>query len=290
MGSIAKLVLLFGLGALLAAGAAAQVRYFHPEKYERATTTDDDGLTQWAEHPEIKCRTCKGTGKMECKTCERYPDEAEHCPDCGRKDKKQAVCHACAGEGKFLDPLEKALCPGCQGAGYVMCGCCPGSGLLKLGDNAKRWSNCIGCRGDGSFKCLVCKGKRTVPVAKLKPSLKQADAATLQQALETTDKMLADLGAFSATPKKARKDEKKLGKIFKQGEKLYPPLKVMPKQLKTLMKWTYAGSSYQGQEERETQSLTRIKKSCEYFLQHQKRILGLALKRAEANEKLAAGK
>ena len=279
-----------GLALALAAGGPAQVRYFHPEKYDRATTKDEAARVQWAAHQYIQCPTRRGTGTMKGTPCERYPDEAEKCPDCGRQEAREAVCHACAGTGSFLDPLEWALCPGCRGAGRVVCAFCPGSGILKLGDNAKRWSACVSCRGDGWFECMVCKGARKVPSAKLKPSLQEADSKELKEALETTDETLQAVTAFEPAAKNARKEVKELLKAIKTGEKVHPSLKEMPKLAKDLMKMAYASSQYQGQTEREAAALARMKDSVEFYLQHQKRILELALARAEANEALDGGK
>jgi hypothetical protein len=279
------LLLSFAVLVLCAARAEAQVRHFSPDRFERATVTDAEGRIQWAEHAEVKCPTCTGTGKHKCTTCERFPDEATKCPDCGKKEAKEAVCHACAGTGRFPDPLEKALCPGCMGAGHIVCGNCPGTGILKVGDD-KRWSDCPGCRGDGFFKCPACNGARLVGVASLKPSLKDANAATLQKALKQTDELIKELAAFTPQAKNSRKESKELAKIIQSGDKLYPALKPTSKALDELMKWTFPGANFQGQAEREVQSMQRMQASVDYYLKHQKRMMELALKRAEANEKL----
>ncbi len=280
---------LFALVAALATAVAQDdgIRYFHPEKFERATKTDEAGMVQWADHAQLKCPTCSGTGQMKCSTCARYPDEAKKCPDCKRAEDKKAPCHACAGTGTFPDPLEKALCPGCRGAGYLLCGCCPGSGILKVGDD-KRWSACPGCRGEGAVVCNVCAGKRLVEVAALKPSLRDANAAALKKAMESTDKLLADLAAFAPTAKNSRKESKALAEIIQSTGPLYPALKRVPKALDEVMKRTYPGANFQGQAQREVDSMGRIRSNVEYYVKHQRRMLELAQKRAEANEKLAA--
>lgn len=273
-----------------AADAPAQVRHFHPEKFERATKTDSEGYVQWAEHEKVRCPTCQGTGKMKCKICERYPEEATKCPGCDRNEAKEAVCHACAGTGSFLDPLEHSVCPGCQGGARIICGSCPGSGILKLGTGAKRWSNCIGCRGDGHIECPICKGTRTATGAKLKPSLRDAPSDQLKKAMASADATLKAVTAFKPKAKNTRKEIKELLKAAKLGEKTFPPIKEFPKLVKELMKMTYAGSNYMGQAERELHAMERLKNSLDYYLMVQQRAMELALKRAEANEKLAAEK
>jgi hypothetical protein len=285
---IRSLLLLLAFVCGRAVVAQEGVRFTHPEKYERATKTDDKGLVQWAEHKPPKCQTCSGTGKTKCTTCERFPEEATKCPDCKRDEAKESVCMACAGTGEFPDPLVKAPCPGCYMSGRIVCASCPGSGALKLGDD-KRWSNCIGCRGAGWTKCGVCDGKRLVDTAAVKPSLKDANAAALSKAMATTDEALKAMTAFGQ-PKgdKTRKDVKELARILLIAQGVYPPLKKAPKVLDDLMATAYAASGYQGQAEREVHALMRVKESADYFLKHQRRMLELALKRAEANEKLLA--
>ena len=54
------------------------------------------------------------------------------------------------------------------------------------------------------------------------------------------------------------------------------------------MNRVYAGSQYQGHEEKEVNALNRLKGGADYYLKHQRRMLDLAHKRAEANAKLAA--
>lgn len=275
--------------AVLVPGAALsaqdEFKFAHPEKFERATKTDDAGLVQWADH-DVKCPGCRGVGKLKCPTCESYPDEATKCPDCNRNKERQATCRACAGTGQFPDPLTKALCPACQGAGNTICGWCPGSGLLRYGDD-KKFTNCAACRGKGFSKCVVCNGQRLVDGAAIKPSLKDANAATLAKALASTDEALKALTAFAPTGKNTRKDTKELARLLGLAQAVHPALKKTPEVLDDLMGMVAASSSYQGLGEREAAALGRIKASAEYYLKHQKRILELAHKRAEANEKVA---
>lgn len=270
------------------AGLPAQdeFKFAHPEKFERATKTDDAGLIQWAEH-DAKCPGCRGAGKLKCPTCESYPDEATKCPDCGRGKERQATCRACGGTGQFPDPLLKALCPGCQGVGSTICGWCPGSGLLRYGED-KKFTNCAACRGKGFSKCVVCNGQRFVDGASLKPSLKDANAAALTKAIASTDEALKALAGFTPAAKNSRKEAKELTRILGIAQAVHPALKKTPQVLDELMSMVAASSGYQGVEEREAAAMHRIKASAEYYLKHQKHILELAHKRAEANEKVQA--
>ncbi|MBL8729977.1 MAG: hypothetical protein JNM25_16250 [Planctomycetes bacterium] len=281
--------LLFLFACLVAAPSPAQdLRFVHPEKYERATKTDAAGMLQWDTHKEEKCPTCAGTGKMKCMTCARFFDDATVCIECKRNKEREAVCRACGGLGHFADPLEKALCPCCQGAGFIECGLCSGGGRLK-GEGSDRWSTCSACRGDGGWKCAVCDGERLVEVASLKPSLAEASVATLTKAMATTDQALAALGKFTpAGGPDARKAVKELVKDLQIAQSIYPPLKRTPKFFEMCMSKTYGGSQYQGQAEREGQVQGTVKNSAEFYLKHQKHMMELALKRLEANEKLAA--
>lgn len=264
------------------------LKYFHPEKYERATKTDDKGLIQWDAHKAEKCPTCAGTGKAKCTTCERFDDDATNCPECKRTKEREVVCRACAGTGSMPDPLDKVLCSGCMGASFLLCVICAGGGRLKI-DKAKNWSDCPGCRGAGAFKCGVCNGTRLVEAAALKPSLREAGTAALAKALAAADQGLKDLATFAPVGgDKARKEVKALAKIFETAGAFFPSLKRAPKVLEDYMGKTYSGSNFQGHEEHEAQAMNMVKGSAEYFLKHQKRMLDLAHKRAEANEKLLA--
>src|SRR5690606_19223241 len=51
---------------------APDIKYLIPEKLERATKADEQGLLQWAEYDKPKCQTCAGTGKTKCSTCWRF--------------------------------------------------------------------------------------------------------------------------------------------------------------------------------------------------------------------------
>lgn len=274
------------LFAFAAAAPAQDIRYIHPEKYERATKTDDAGLVQWDAHKEIQCQTCSGTGKIKCPTCERFYDDAEHCIECARK--KETVCRSCGGLGHFPDPLEKVLCPGCKGAGFIECGLCSGGGRIKSESGGDRWSRCPACRGDGGWKCQGCKGERLVDAVQLKPSLKEANVQTLDKAIATTDEVLAELGKWSpGEHRSSRNAVKELLKVIKAAHGVYPVLKKTDKTCEEAMNKTYGGAQYQEQAEREGAVMGGYKDSVDYFLRHQRRMMELAKKRQEANEKVA---
>ena len=50
----------------------------------------------------------------------------------------------------------------------------------------------------------------------------------------------------------------------------------------------YAGKQFQGAAENEAQTMSLVKDAAEYYLKHQKRMIELAHKRAEANAKVQA--
>jgi DnaJ-class molecular chaperone len=270
--------------------AAAQdgPKYPIPEKIERATKADDKGVLQWEAWAEPKCPNCNGTGKMKCPTCARFADDAKTCPECKRNKEREAVCRTCAGTGKLADPLEKVVCPACLGAAFLLCMVCHGGGQLKV-DKAKQWSDCPGCRGEGGFKCVVCNGTRMVEVAAVKPSLKDGTPANLEKALAATDQALKELAAFTPSGgEKARKEVKALCKTLDTAGAVHPSLKRLPKFLEDYMGKIYGGAQFQGHEEHEAQAMGQVQTNCEYYLKHQKRMMELAQKRAEANAKLAA--
>lgn len=278
---------------LLAASSAAvtgqELLFVHPEKFERATKTDEAGLVQWDEHAKVECTTCKGKGKMKCITCARFKDEIKTCAECGRNPDRETVCRACAGLGHFSDPLEKVLCPGCQGAGFLECQQCGGALISFMNDKGKM-GDCVVCRGK-VIKCSVCDGKRLVEVATLKPSLRDANAKDLKAAIETTTQLLTALGTFAPKGGESfRKEGKELVKHFAIGEKLFAPIKREMKALDDYVSKMGGLSAYQGHEEKEARATAMFKSTAEYYLKHQKRMMELCLKRAEANEKVLAEK
>lgn len=266
-------------------------RFPMPERLERATEADDQGLQQWAEWPAPDCQSCKGSGKTQCVTCARFSPDAEDCPECGRKEKNgeiyAAPCRACAGEGKMPDPLERAPCVGCMGAGKLICTVCGGGGRLKVGA-AKRWSDCPSCRGDGALECGGCEGKRLMTCLDLKDGLKAAPLDKLQKAKEDLDATLAAFEKFTPIGGvKARKAVKELGNSYSEGKKLHDAFKRMPKSSKDFMNKIFAGKQFVGAEEDELEAFKMLKENALYYLKHQKRMLELAIKRAELNEKNA---
>lgn len=287
--SVRSILLFLFSFALLQAGVAQEGRrIFNPEKFERATKADDKGLTQWDAHKADKCPNCNGTGKTKCGTCARFADDAKNCPECKRTPEREIACRSCAGTGTFPDPLEKVLCPSCDAAAFLLCMVCGGGGQLKV-DKAKQWSDCPGCRGAGGFKCTTCNGTRLVEPAALKPSLKEAPVAAIDKAMAATEQAMKELGEFTpAGGDKARKEVKALSKTFDTVGSVYPPLKRMTKALDDYMGKTYNGANFQGHEEHEAHAMLTQKDGALQYLKHQKRMLELAKKRAEANAKAAA--
>jgi hypothetical protein len=268
--------------------AAAQTKILNPERIERATTTDDKGLEQWAEWKGEKCPNCAGTGKHKCFLCERMIDEIKFCIDCKRTPEREAVCRMCAGTGTLPDPLEKAPCPGCRGASFLLCTVCNGGGQQRAKDD-KNFMNCVSCRGDGGWKCAVCNGARMVEPAALKPSFKDASLKDLQKAMAATEQSLKELTAITpAGGDKSRKDVKALLKAFEVAQSVHPAMKRLGKPFEDYMGKIYAGRVWQGWEENEARTMATAKEYAEYYLKHQKRMLELVHKRAEANAKVAA--
>lgn len=273
--------LLFAVSAPICAQGA---RYLIPERIERATEEGEDGKLQWAAWPAPDCGSCKGTGKSVCATCARFAKDKKDCPECGRKDPKfLTACRACAGKGKITDPLDEVPCAGCMGAGMFLCTVCGGGAQLKVGA-AKRWSKCPACRGQGRFDCGGCKGKRVMTSLAIKPSLKDAELDKLQKAMKAVDASMALFAKF--TPQggtKARKSVKELGKAYDALKKFHPAWKGMAKATKNYMGKIFAGAQFQGHEENEANTMNLLKSNAEYYLKHQKRMLELAIKRAELN-------
>lgn len=285
---MSKLPLLSLIIALLfAAAAAAQNRVLIPEKIERATVAADDGMQRWAEWKPGKCPNCEGKKKVKCGTCERFAEDATNCIECKRNEKKEADCRMCVGTGELADPLDKVSCPGCLGAGFFLCTICSGGGRLRIGD-AKKFGDCVGCRGAGGWKCGACNGARLVEPAALKPSLREAAPKDLAKAATVTDAALKELEAVTPTGgDKARKEVKALVKAFDAAGAVHPAMKRLGKPFEDYMGKIYAGKQFQGSAENEAETMSAVKASAEYYLKHQKRMLELAQKRAEANAKVA---
>lgn len=279
------LVLFALLFAASAAVTAQGARYLIPERIERKTEAGDDGQQVWAKWEAPDCTSCKGTGKSVCATCARFPKDADKCPECERKDKAKflTTCRVCAGKGKLADPLDELPCAGCMGSGMFLCTVCGGGGQLKVG-SAKRWSACPACRGKGRFDCGGCKGKRVMSSLVVKPSLREAPLDKLQKAQEAVDAALQRFASFlPAGGTKARKEVKELGKAYDELKKLHPSWKGMAKATKNYMGKIFAGAQFQGHEQNEAATMNQLKSNAEYYLKHQKRMLELAIKRAELN-------
>ena len=219
-----------------------------------------------------------------CATCARFAKDKKDCPECGRKDPKFLTeCRACAGKGKIADPLDEVPCAGCMGSGMFLCTVCGGGGQLRVG-SAKRWSKCPACRGKGKYDCGACKGKRVMTSIVIKPSLREAELDKLQKAMKAVDASMALFAKF--VPQggtKARKEVKALGKAYDAMKKFHPSFKGMAKAAKNYMSKIFAGAQFQGHEENEANTMNRLKANAEYYLKHQKRMLELAIARAEAN-------
>lgn len=259
-------------------------RFPPPERIERATEKDADGVEQWAKWPAVKCVSCNGAGKIKCVTCSHFPKDAKVCPECDRKDEKLLTeCRVCNGKGALPDPLEWAPCAGCMGAGFLLCTVCNGYGKLKVG-GAKRWSDCAACRGAGGFDCGGCDGKRHMSTLQLKPSLAEAPLDKLQKAREDLDATLAAVEKFVPVGGvKARKAVKDLGNAYASGKKLHPGLKALPASTKAYMGKIFAGKQFAGSEENELETMKMLKRNAEHYLKHQRRMLELAIRRAELN-------
>lgn len=286
MQSIKTCLVLFALLFVASAALTAQgARYLVPERIERKTEAGDDGKQVWVKWEAPACGSCKGSGKAVCATCARYPKTDKHCPECQRKDKAKLMtaCRACAGKGKIADPLDEVPCAGCLGSGIFLCTICGGRGEITIG-SAKRSSKCPGCRGKGKYDCGGCKGKRVMSSLVVKPSLREAPLDKLQKADKAVDEAMKRFAAFSPVGgTKARKEVKELGKAYDALKKLHPAFKGMGKSTKNYMSKILAGAQFQGHEQTEANTMNLLKSNTEYYLKHQKRMLELAMKRAELN-------
>jgi len=290
MNKIRFLILLFlALSGLLRCGLAQGQKILLADKYERPTVADAEGLLQWAPWKPDKCPNCEGAKTTKCIHCERL-DEKDYkkCIECGKK--KVAPCRTCAGTGTLLDPLEKALCPACMGAGFNNCFLCGGRGLSKVVGSGDKQFPCVGCKEEGGYKCQVCNGTRVVEPPAVKPNIKDAPAAALIKAREAVDAALKEVEAFQPG-KDARKDMKTFEKALSPAvQAVLPSLKKSPKALEDYMGHIFAGSGYVGHEETEAHALQEWKNNHEYYLKFEKHLLDLCIARAEANEKVLADK
>lgn len=282
--------------ALLCAALSAQehkkkevdMRYMSPEKFERATQKDAEGLLQWVEWKQQPCPVCKGTKTTTCQQCFRQ-DDSTNCMEC--KGKGEAPCRSCGGLGYWPDPLEQVLCPGCFGEGCFPCLLCATSakiGKIKIEGGGDHWQTCPACRGDGGIVCQVCDGKRLVESAQLKPSLKDADLKTLLKAKAAVEASMQGVAAFQPEGKMARKWVKQfIALLTPQAGAALPPLKKVGKDLEEVMKKLAGGSQFVVYPELQGKVIEAFVKSVDYYLKHQNHLLDLCIARAEANAKVS---
>jgi hypothetical protein len=266
--------------------AKAEIVFLDPDKIERPTKEDAQGVLQWVEWKKDPCPSCKGQKTTPCLLCERI-DDNKHCTECGGK--RVATCRTCGGAGSIPDPLDKASCPGCHGAGFFICMICGGGGYLKVEGSGDHPLACPGCRGECGYKCTVCGGARLVETAALKPSLKEAPLAALQKAKEQVDGVLKAVTAFAPT-KDPRKDSKTFGKLLTPAGSVLPTLQKSGKLCEDVMGKTLAGVQFVGHVDHETNALKLMQDNHTYYLKCVMRMLDLAIARAEKNEKAAAEK
>ena len=269
----------------IATPAAAQ-SYFLPTAYKIATQDDEDGLQQFVESEQPQCVNCKGRTVATCMTCARFENH-EQCIECNMKP-EEATCRGCAGLGHFPDPLEHVHCPGCMGAGFLMCMTCSGRGFQMVEGSGEKKLNCVSCKNTGGWPCGICKGKRLVEIAKPKPDLQRAKLDRLQKAHKLVVQLQTDLKDQVWMGKNTRKDVKNYIKMLKPAASVLPPLKRTGKTFENLIKKTQAGSVFQGYAEREQATIKQWIERNLYYLQHQQHLLELAIARVEHNEKVAA--
>jgi hypothetical protein len=284
---------LFALLAVVLAGllpaqkhSKAEIVFLDPDKIDRPTKEDAQGLQQWVEWKKEPCPSCKGAKTTPCVLCEQI-DDNKHCAECGGK--RVATCRTCGGAGSIPDPLDKVLCPGCHGAGMFICMVCGGGGYLKIEGSGEHALACPACRGECGLKCTVCGGARLVETAALKPSLKEAPLLPLQKAKEQVDAVLKSVTAFT-TSKDPRKDSKTFGKLLAPAGSVLPPLQKSPKFCEDIMGKTLAGAHFVGHEEHEAMALKLMQDNHVYYLKWVKRMLDFAIARAEKNDKVGGDK
>jgi hypothetical protein len=257
-----------------------------PEKLERATTTDEQGLQQWAEWKAQPCVNCKGRKTMTCQHCLRF-EEGEDCPEC--KKTRAATCRVCAGSGEQVDVLKSAPCPSCFGAALTRCFVCNGAGRFPVTGGGDKPAKCGCCDAVGAYKCSTCDGKRLVEAPAFKPSLNDAKAQDLKKALEAVEATLAALAKFESTGD-GRKDVKEHEKVTAAGARHLPPLKRAQKHFEEVSKRQAKGAVWTAYGDMVKSQAAAAKQAMEYYLKHQKRVLELCLARAEHNEPLLAQK
>ena len=253
-----------------------------PERMERATKADDNGVLQWAEFQDVECVNCKGKGKMTCRHCERFDDGM--CPDCPEcHNTREATCRVCAGTGKMPDILLRAPCPSCGGAGLTACSICAGMGQMKVNGAGDKPQKCGCCKGTGGFTCLTCNGRRYVDTPKLKPNVAEAKLAELKKAMEALQQVMDTMQTLESTGD-GRKDMKLYAKVVAPGQKFFPPLKDAQKHFEAEKKAEANGSVWTKYADCVRADTKNAKDQLEYYLKCQKRLLELCIARAESNE------
>jgi hypothetical protein len=297
--AFAALLVLATLSAL-PPGLAAQRGYSvpNPEALQRATEQGEGGKLEWKEYdPKAKahrCVTCNGKKTTVCLFCARIGKffDAEKCPECKNpptndlEKPNKSPCRTCAGTGHLPDYLEQLPCPGCANAGLVACPRCVGQGGYGAGPDTDALVKCTICKGTGHFPCRVCDGDRLVAPAKLKPSFAEASAKDLKKASEALEEAATGLGEL-ATTSDARKDSKVWsGKELRPAFRYFPPIRAAVTQAADLAKSHAKAGRAQGQESMVADAFDTRRKNIETYIAYQRRMIELALARAEHNESL----
>ena len=162
-------------------------------------------------------------------------------------------------------------------------------GPVPVEGGGKRDQKCGCCKGKGAYDCTTCKGERAVEPPKLKPSVAEAKAQDLRKALEALAEVQAALDKFESS-RDARKDMKAIARVVKPGFKYFPVLKRFAKQFDIATKAQTKGAVWTSYVDNVVAHADLMKRSLDYYLKHQKRVLELSLARAEHNEKVASGK
>lgn len=293
MGTLGRVVVLLSLWissavSLAAQGGKGEFLVPIPEKIERPTEKDAQGLLQFVAYKPERCINCKGRQVMVCQHCARFdPGDCDSCAEC--KNTKEAKCRICAGTGEMPDILQRAPCPSCFGAAVTRCFVCGGRGKFPVKGGGKKPEECGCCKGTGAFACETCNGKRFVELPALKPSLLDAKSADIKKAIEAIDAVAAEAKRFQTTGD-GRKDGKAFEKVSGLGGKYLPVMKRVQKHFESVSKEQTKGSGWTAYREMVDAQVDATKQSLDYYLKHQKRVLELCLARAEHNEPLAAPK